>query len=418
MRGDASTTTPRVLIHSLVFSPDGVSTAYLYNDIAQGLQARGIEVVVVTSTPHYNALPSALARQPLTRRLLGVFFTSTFDGVPVYHVPLRKHRSALRRMLSFIYWHVAATILALCLPRISIVLSPSPPLTIGLVSILIARLKGARVVYNVQEIYPDLLIHAGHVRSSPVIGIFRRLERFVYNRSDAVVTIDETFGAILAPRIADRSKLHVIPNFVDTDLYRPTDEAPVLPAVFPSQSGRITVVYAGNIGVFQDWEPVLEAAHVLRDEGIDFWIVGEGVRKDWLAHEIAARRLDHVRLFPYQRREDMPGINAAGDIHFIVVNPELAHEGLPSKVLTIMACAKPLVVVTGDRTPLDRFLRDTGCAIVITTDIETEFPQAIRRLARDPDLRRQMGARGHQVITRGYTKDVVIDRYVDLLLGL
>ncbi len=54
----------KVIIHSLNFSPDGVSTAYLYNDIALSLKERGDEVVVLTSTPHSNVLPEQRVGQP------------------------------------------------------------------------------------------------------------------------------------------------------------------------------------------------------------------------------------------------------------------------------------------------------------------------------------------------------------------
>jgi hypothetical protein len=54
----------KILIHSLVFSPDGVSTAYLYNDIALGFKEAGYEVVVLTTTPHYNLIKSSLNKQP------------------------------------------------------------------------------------------------------------------------------------------------------------------------------------------------------------------------------------------------------------------------------------------------------------------------------------------------------------------
>ena len=53
----------KILIHSIAFSPDGVSTAYLYNDIAIGFKEKGYDVVVLTTTPHYNAIPSELEKQ-------------------------------------------------------------------------------------------------------------------------------------------------------------------------------------------------------------------------------------------------------------------------------------------------------------------------------------------------------------------
>ena len=77
----------RILIHSLIFSPDGVSTAYLYNDIALAFQKKGYEVVVVTTTPHFNVVPAQLEKQPLRWGVFGLFKKSQYNGIEVYHVP-------------------------------------------------------------------------------------------------------------------------------------------------------------------------------------------------------------------------------------------------------------------------------------------------------------------------------------------
>jgi len=126
----------RLLIYSLVFSPDGVSTAYLYNDIALGFQKKNYEVKVLTTTPHYNLIKDSLERQPLKKSFLGLFYTSKFNGIMVYHIPLKKYKNSIIRILSFIYWHFTSLIIGLLLKKPDVILTPSPPLTSGLISIL------------------------------------------------------------------------------------------------------------------------------------------------------------------------------------------------------------------------------------------------------------------------------------------
>jgi colanic acid biosynthesis glycosyl transferase WcaI len=269
----------KVLIHSLVFSPDSVSTAYLYNDIALGLRNKGFEVVVLTTTPHYNVIDTELKKQPLTKKYLGLFYISEFQDIKVYHVPLRKYKSVFKRLLSFIYWHIGSLIIGLRLKNISFVLSTSPPLSIAVVAIIIGKLKKAKTIYNVQEIYPDLLINQGYLKSSFIINILRKIEKFIYNNSNAVTTIDEMFYAKISPRFKNVEKLKIIPNFVDTEFYKPLDKDFILQSEFSSISSKIKVLYAGNIGFFQDWEPVLYAANQLTNDNIVFWIIGEGVKQ-------------------------------------------------------------------------------------------------------------------------------------------
>ncbi|WP_448636306.1 hypothetical protein [Pedobacter panaciterrae] len=77
----------KILIHSLVFSPDGVSTAYLYNDIALKFFESGYEVVVLTTTPHYNILEEELSQQPLNPKFFGLYYESKFHNIRVIHIP-------------------------------------------------------------------------------------------------------------------------------------------------------------------------------------------------------------------------------------------------------------------------------------------------------------------------------------------
>ncbi len=408
----------RVLIHSLVFSPDSVSTAYLYNDIAEGLVENGFEVVVLTTTPHYNLIESELVKQPLVKKLFGLYYQSNFKGIIIYHIPLKKYKSTGKRLFFFVYWHILSLLISFSIKKINFVLSPSPPLSIGFISLLIAKLKRAKSVYNVQEIYPDLLINQGNLKSPIIIYLLKSLEKFIYKYSSAVTTIDEVFYATISSRFYDIGKLKIIPNFVDTELYKPLNQKQYLPSVFGSDNGKIKVLYAGNIGFFQDWAPVLFAARELLEENIEFWIIGEGVQKVYLEIEVKKQNLSNVRVFPYQSRELIPIINNYADIHFIAINQQMEQEGFPSKVYTIMACAKPLIVLTGLNTPLYNFLKDKNCAKLITNNRNRNFTDAIRKLAIDKELRVRLGNNGYNEIRNNYSKKVVVSKYANLLKSL
>jgi glycosyltransferase involved in cell wall biosynthesis len=128
------------------------------------------------------------------------------------------------------------------------------------------KIKRAKSIYNVQEIYPDLLINHQNLNSPFIINILKRLEKFIYNYSNAVTTIDDIFYSTILPRFKDPKKLHIIPNFVDTDLYRPLKNDYKLPSVFGKDNRKIKFLYAGNIGFFQDWDPILFAAKELSNE--------------------------------------------------------------------------------------------------------------------------------------------------------
>lgn len=414
----------RVLIHTLIFSPDGVSTAYLYNDIALRLQQRGYEVVVLTTTPHFNIVPEQVEKQPMKWKVWGFCKVSKFNGMTVLHVPQKKFKSTLLRLIGFVYWHIVSFIIGLTIKHVDLILSPSPPLTVGWMNLGLAKLKGCKVIYNVQEIYPDIL----KLKGGFVLKFLRRMESKVYNRSDAVTTIDKVFYDTIAPRFKDQSKLHIIPNFVDTELYHQisVQEFNSLKVqgkwdekLFPN-TDSIKLLYAGNIGHAQSWEPLIELADRTRDLNVEYVVIGEGAKRGYVEEEIQKRGLEKLHLLPYQPRELMPAILSYSDASFIFMAPEMDGDGFPSKVYTIMACERPLLVLSGENTPIINFLEGKGCAKLITekdfdkkVDMMVEWLKTVTK----EDLA-QMGKNGLAEIQAKYTKENVTDMYCDLVKDL
>lgn len=406
----------RILIHSLIFSPDGVSTAYLYNDIAIKLKQQGYDVVVLTTTPHFNIVPEQVERQPMRWKVWGVCRESCFHGIKVLHVPQRKFKSTLLRMMGFVYWHIMSFIIGLTIRKVDLILSPSPPLTIGFMNLGLAKLKGCKVVYNVQEIYPDLL----KLKPGLSLKTLRWLEKKVYDGSDAVTTIDKVFYDTIVNRFDNRAKLRIIPNFVDTTLYRQREWRGVLDEnVFPD-NGKIRVLYAGNIGLVQDWESLLALAVRTQDIDVEYVVIGEGAKKEFLEKESKLRGLRNVRVLPYQPRQLMPHILAYSDVDFIFMSQGMDGDGFPSKVYTIMACERPLLVLSGKNTPIVNFLDDKGCAKLV---IERNGGKAVEEMSEwlhsvTKEELREMGRRGLQTIQESYTKEIVTEKYCELVKEL
>lgn len=407
----------KILIHSLIFSPDGVSTAYLYNDIALAFKKAGYDVVVLSTTPHFNVVSEQLEKQPMKWGVWGFYKKSLFSGIPVYHVPQKKFKSTLLRLIGFVYWHIVSFFVGLTIKNVDVIVSPSPPLTIGRLNNWLGKLKGCKVVYNVQEIYPDIL---NKPEASLVHRYLRGMEKRVYKKSAACTTIDQVFYDTIVDRFEDKSKLHIIPNFVDTELYHCGVSTEALDKNLFFENDNIKLLYAGNIGFAQDWEPLVRLAEKTKDMPVEYFLIGMGVRKQWVEEQKAARGLDKLHILDYQPRQLMPAILAYSDLQYIFMTPEQEGMGFPSKVYTIMACGRPLLVCSGENTPIVNFLKPVGCAKLVTNhDLEQktdEMVEWLKGITRD-ELR-EMGALGEETIKARYTKEIVTKQYVNLIGSL
>ena len=415
----------KILIHTLIFSPDGVSTAYLYNDIALAFKKAGYDVVVLTTTPHFNLVKEQLTVQPMKWGVWGVYKKSLFrgangelaDGIPVYHIPQKKFKSTVLRLIGFMYWHILSFVMGLFIRNVDVIVSPSPPLTIGRLNNWLGKLKGCKVIYNVQEIYPDIL----HKPETNLVHRYlRSMEKKVYNQSDAVTTIDQVFYDTIVDRFEDRSKLHIIPNFVDTNLYKSGVSTEALDKSLFPENDNIKLLYAGNIGWAQDWKPLVKMAEKTRSLPVEYFLIGQGKMRSWVEDQKQALGLDKLHILDYQPRHLMPAILAYSDLQYIFMTPESEGMGFPSKVYTIMACGRPLLVCSGENTPIVNFLKPIGCAKLITDhDLDRKTDEMTQWLAgMTREKLREMGAKGEAVVKAEYAKEIVTNKYVELVNSL
>lgn len=404
----------KILIHSLVFNPDGVSTAYLYNDIALAFKHADYDVVVISTTPHFNVVKEQLEKQPMKWGIWGLYKKSLFEGIPVYHVPQKKFKNTLLRLIGFVYWHIVSFFVGLFIKNVDVIVSPSPPLTIGRLNNWLGKLKGCKVVYNVQEIYPDIL---NKPEKSLVHRYLRGMEKRVYNKSSAVTTIDQVFYDTIVDRFEDKTKLHIIPNFVDTKLYRSGVSIDALDKSLFPDNDNIKLLYAGNIGLAQDWQSLVRLVEKTKDIPVEYFLIGMGVKKKWVEEQKDTLRLDKLHVLDYQPRQLMPAILAYSNLEYIFMAPEMEGMGFPSKVYTIMACGRPFLVCSGNNTPIVNFLKPVGCAKLVTEhDLEKktdEMVQWLQSITREKLC--EMGARGEDTIKAQYAKEIVTKQYVELI---
>src|SRR5688500_1234571 len=206
----------RMLMLRLVFPPDGVASAVLMGEVAADLKRRGHDVTVITTTPHYSRDTEAEARQPPRRTWAGILSRSEYEATPVAHIAM-PHKTANRatRVLPAIHFPVMSVIATLLLVRkVDVIVTPSPPLTMGVCAWVLGVLYRAPYIYNVQELYPDIAIKLGAIKSQRVIAVLKALERFVYRRARTITVIAERMRARIIEKGVAAGKVRLIPNFV------------------------------------------------------------------------------------------------------------------------------------------------------------------------------------------------------------
>lgn len=409
-----------ILLLSLVFPPDSVSTAQIMSELAVDLGKHGHRVTVITTIPHYNYDLKNERNQPLRPKWGKILSQSEYHGMTVYHTFMpTKGQNILYRILAWAFFHIVSIIAGLIIvPRPSIIISPSPPLTIGLCAWLLGILYRAPYIYNVQEIYPDIAIRLGAVRSRWAIDLLYRLEKFVYSKSSAVTVIAPRMREQLLEKGVSNDKVHVIPNFVDVSDLVPLPKDNDFSRKHNLYS-KFVVSYAGNMGPAQGLEYFIDAANIMKEEtGVYFLMMGDGILRESFRQKIEQYNLGNFVFLPYQPYSLMGQAYAASDLCLVPQAIKTGFEAVPSKVYRIMACARPVLAVTDQNSDLARLVSESSCgAFVLPGSVEL-LAEMIRRAYQNQQEWQKMGIAGREHVVRHYARETVTNQYHELIENL
>ena len=409
-----------ILLLTLVFAPDSVSTSVLLSQLAQDLQALGHTVTVLTTTPHYNVEPEARQRQPLTRRWLGWLYTSEYSGMSIYHatIPIKGSRVGAR-LLDYLRFHFVSTLAGLIQAgKYDVILAPSPPLTIGVSAWLLACWHHVPFIYNVQEIYPDVAVSLGVLRNPRIIRAFEALERFIYRRAKIVTVISEHFRQRLHSKGVPDTKLRVIPNFVDTEFMQPGPRHNPF-SLLHGLDSCFVVSYAGNIGLTQGFETILAAARqLIQQSQVRFLIVGDGTRRAWLEAQLAEGAYPNIILLSYQPWSTVPQIYASSDLCLVPLKRGTAQETFPSKIYTIMSAGRPVIAAVDADSELAWVVEHAKCGWAIAPDDPDALVTTIAQAVQEQQSLTEKGCRGREYVVAHHSRQAVARQYDALIRTL
>ena len=398
------------------FAPDTAPTGTVMSRLVDELAALGHELHVVTALPWYR-------RHQIEHGWAGAFVrtesTAWGSVTRVHPFPGDDKSNLLRRSVGFAGFSVLAGLAGLraggWFRRADVVFAMSPPLTLGLTGWVVSRVRRAKLLFNIQDVFPDAAIRTGALTDRRLIGVAEWLERVSYRRSDAVTVLSDDLRDNVAAKVAPkyRSRVHVIPNFVDTNQIQPGERM----TEYRRELGigeEPVVLYAGNVGFSQSLDLVVGAARRLPD--VTFVINGDGAARD----HIAARSADlaNVRLVGYQPLERLPEVLASGDIHVVPLRAGLGNVSVPSKTYSSLAAARPVVAAIDANTEIPRLLAASGGGIAVPPDDLDALVAVVRALASDPAERERLGRAGREWVERAASPVAVGAAYNRLLTAL
>ena len=222
--------------------------------------------------------------------------------------------------------------------------------------------KYAPTLYNAQDLFPDTLMRIkGLKESNPLIKYFRYRERKAYQGNTRIVTISEEMKETIASHGCPKDKIDVIYNWADTESLHHVDRKDnALMSELGTDKDGFIVSYAGDIGLFQGWPVIVDAAKKvhLRNPQIRFVIIGSGSYKQKLEQQIKEENLDFISVYPLQPASRLSEIYSIGDLELVSIEPGLSKMALPSKTFVIMAAGSALLSLVDQSSDIARMIKE------------------------------------------------------------
>lgn len=321
-------------------------TQYFYpenfriNDLAERLVKKGHKVTVLTGIPNY---PKGEFYQGY-----GIFKkrTEKYKGIKIIRVPvIPRHVGNIWLSLNYLSFIVSGCLKAAELSAYDfdvVYAFGTSPITQALPALVMKKLTGAKVILNVQDLWPDNIIAVTGIKRHPMLTAIDHLVDFIYNRSDVILGTSKSFVKAIRSRkrLRIKAKVGYYPQFA---VVKKSDE--VRRDILPE--GEFHLVFTGNVGEGQGLDKVIEAAKYIAANAepfecgtIVFDIVGDGrARKRLMEKTIEFGLQDMVRFHGYFPEDEIPGILNTADAALLILKDSPIFENtIPAKLQTYLAC--------------------------------------------------------------------------------
>lgn len=398
----------RIIILNQFFHPDHSATSQLMTELAESLVEQGIKVTALAGRGRYNGGGRLPAREDYNGVRIVRAWATSFGKKRLWG-----------RLADYLSFYLGAAWKLLFLPRHDIIMALTTPPLIGLLALLIGRLRRMRVVVLVQDVYPDIAVALGQLPADGLLTrLFDRLNSGVLRRADGVIALSQCMRRRLAAKLGTgrQARLEVIHNWADGSRIQPLDASENAFAREHQLGESFVLLFSGNWGQVNEFRTVLEAADRLRDRrDIVFLFIGDGARATEIRQFCRQHELNNVRLLPYQPREMVPLSLAACHVALVTLAEGLAGLSVPSKTYAILAAGRPVLFVGDQRSEIAQIVTEAGCGATVAAGDSRKLADLIAGWAADRATPRQLGEQARIAFESRFDRAHAVRAYIRVL---
>jgi colanic acid biosynthesis glycosyl transferase WcaI len=370
----------------------------------------GHKVTVITCFPNFPAGKVFAGYKNLP------FKVEVIQGIRVIRVwsYITANEGFVKRTLDYVSFALTSLFAGLFVKGANLIIATSPQFFCAIGGYLLSRIKRRPFVFELRDLWPDSIVAVGAMKESFAIRVLRRLEYFLYRSAALIVSVTNSFKAVLVSNGIDPDKIVIVPNGIDSTIYCPGQKPLSLLQRFQLE-GKFVVAYVGTVGLAHGLGTVLESAAALRNCGdIVFIIVGTGAQRVELESQCRERALSNVLFVGSVTKQEVVDYWRLCDVALVVLRdtPLFSHV-LPSKMFEAMGMERPIIL--GVRGESKQVLEAAGAGIPVPPEDEKALTAAIDFLRKAPESATSMGRSGRLYVVKEFNRDTLAQRMLEAL---
>jgi glycosyltransferase involved in cell wall biosynthesis len=396
----------KFLLLTQYFPPEIGGAQTRLRSTAVELKRLGHAVEVVTALPNYprgKFYPGYEGR---------VYVREEFEGITVRRVWLYPAMGGgLRRMLNYASFTIMSLFGLLVSQRPDFIFVESPPLFLSIPACLAGFLWRVPFIFNVADLWPDIVVEGGFLKEGVLIRLMKRLEQWSYRRAGYVNAVTEGMrDTLIREKQVPADKVLFLPNGADTVHYQLRSPDAELKTRLGLEGKKI-ILWAGTLGHAHGLNYVLDAAKLLEHErDVYFLFIGDGSAKPELLVRRDQLSLRNVKFLDPVPIEQLPPYYSIALCGLASLLPIPLYDGArPSKIFPILASGKPVLFAGKGETA--RLIEEARAGIVVTPEDSHALVKAVMQLANQPETAAELGTNGRRFVEDNYQWSTLISRW-------
>lgn len=394
--------------------PERIASSHLANDINNAYEKAGIFCDIYTPTPCRGVDEETRKKY---KKIKYEELNNGFIRIHRYSM-FKEPKNPLLRAFRYTLCIIMNFFCGLCAKNIDIYYASSTPPINGLVMFLLKLFKKYKIVYNLQDIFPDSMVNAKMTKKGSLLWkIGRVVENITYKSADKIIVISEDFKKNIMEKGVPEEKIEVVYNWVNENKVVNVERKDnILFDRYNLDRDKFYICYSGNVGHSQNMEMLCDVAESLAgNEKIGFVIVGEGAYKEKLLEIINKKNLQNVTVLPFQDYAEISHVFSLGDVGLIISKKGIGTNSVPSKTWSIMSASRPVLASFDKGSELDSIITENNCGICADADDKENLIKAILDMYENRDKIKKMGENGRQYIMDNLTKEIGTGKIISVL---